>query len=100
MTERLIDGVIVFAVIVLAVLVVEAFERWRAVMFPPRRPDESARIKRLQADAIADAAEQRERQRLDRLFPPTKGPHGFAGQLDRRGDRRPTVTEFPKSRMN
>jgi hypothetical protein len=93
------SAIVVVGVAMLAVIVIEMFERWREVVFPPRKPHEIERVRRIETSAIQEAQDAKERQRWEQVFPATKGPHGFAGQLDRRGDRRP-VAAFPKSKVN
>ena len=94
------NSVIVLGVVVLAVIVVEMADRWFHVMWPrDRNRHLTAREQQLQADAIQEAQEAKERARLDRLFPPMSGPKGFAGQVERRARRRHSVTKF-NSKVN
>jgi len=91
------DAVIIVGVVVLVVGVVEIFERWCGVMWPASGNRHlSARERELLSDSLREAAEAKERARLDRLFPPTAGPKGF----ERQGDRRAHVQQIRSRKVN
>ena len=84
------SSVTVVAVAVLAIVVVEMWERWRVTMFPPDQRNHHQEERERQIDSL----------RLAARFPPPPGPKGYEAEGDRRTTKRHTVSEFHKSKVN
>lgn len=94
------QAVLVLGIAVLLVIVIDMFDRWREVVFPPRKPHEIERVRRIETAAIQDAQDAKDRARWAQVFPAPKGPHGFSAQNERRSAQRHRVSEFKHPRMN